>query len=166
MKVTAYYIFLFAVYALINVAPAVASHKCPGNEAIKEYRQPNGFDVAGIEDFSRTHLYTLSQAQSGEAEAAAPSEEDLEEASQKLSRFLAGTKGEAAIDKIMASGDTNGDGKGSRSELNAFLITIDLGNFITRSYWVDGLLDYFAEGNPKVMTRNSMKEMLTLMELY
>lgn len=47
----------------------------------------------------------------------------------------------AKIKQLFLSYDGNGDGCANRDEVKAMLADADVGNFITRGYWVDGIFD-------------------------
>lgn len=78
-----------------------------------------------------------------------PTQEQLDQAKEKLQGYLGKCKGKAAVDKIMEENDKNKDGKIDKTELLAFLKKIGLGNWITRGEWCKGVMaaaDYNMDG--------------------
>jgi len=154
-------LFFFLAFGFFNLNYSMASSDCQNLVNIDPLKS-GSLPSDELDDLGKVAHYSFEDG----AEESAPTEEQLEEAASKLRAFLKGERGEAAVVYILAAGDKNGDGVGDSDELEDFLKVINLGNFLTRPYWVEGLLDTFGTGKPKVMNQSSIKKMLVLMDLY
>lgn len=105
------------------------------------------------------------------ARMGSPSQDELDQAKEKLANFLGDIRGEAAVDKVMDKADKNNNGDVKKSELEKFLDHIGLGNCFTRGAWAGGILDEWdvdddGDDGHRRLDENEVRNLLQDLGLY
>ena len=117
--------------------------------------------------FSAIEFEKLDPILDANTDCAEPSEEELKEAKEKLQKlvnreFRSSTNNEETSKKILEKYDTSVPvaDKLSKTELENLLSDADIGSWLTRGCWADGIIEKFDSDGDKSLSKDEIKNAL------